>query len=195
MGAPGIVFSPARGQLEGSGRRLIRTHVAMEPTPHLLSELPFFRDFSRDSLRLLSASAMHVRLEPGVEIFREGDVADRFYVLRSGRITVGTRRPDGQVVELQVLGPGEMVGWSWLLPPHVWQFSARTVEPVDAICFSGTRLRHACESEPTLGYQMVRAMAESLVKRLGAARARLLQQADATNAAPATSTKTPAGPA
>ena len=87
----------------------------MDPTPHLLSELPFFRDFNRESLRLLSASAMHVRLEPGVEIFREGEPADRFYVLRSGRIAIETRGPDGQPMVVQVLGAGELVGWSWLL--------------------------------------------------------------------------------
>jgi len=148
----------------------------MDPTPHVLSELPFFRDFNRESLRLLSASAMHVRLEPGVEIFREGEPADRFYVLRSGRIAIETRGPDGQPMVVQVLGAGELVGWSWLLPPHRWQFSARTLEPVDAICFAGSRLRQACDAEQTLGYQMVRGMAESLVQRLAAARTKLAEQ-------------------
>ena len=145
----------------------------MEPTPHLLSELPFFREFTRESLRLLSACAMHVRLEPGVEIFHEGEPADRFYVLRAGRIAIDTQGPNGQKVVIQELGPGELVGWSWLFPPHRWQFSARTLEPVDAICFSGSRLRQTCEAETGLGYQLVRGMAESLVQRLAAARNKL----------------------
>lgn len=147
----------------------------MEPTPQLLSKLPFFQNFTLDSLQLLSACAMHVRLDPGVEIFREGDPADRFYVILSGTIGIDARRADGTTERLLALGPGEMAGWSWLLPPHFWQFDARTLEPVEAICFTGNRLRQACETEPALGYQLVRALAAGLVKRLQAARARILE--------------------
>ena len=147
----------------------------MEPSPQMLSELPFFRDFTVDALTLISAFAMHVRLEGGVEIFSEGEPADRFYVIRSGRISIETPGPDGQRLPLQVLGPGDVAGWSWLLPPHVWQFNARTLEPVDAVCFSGSRLRQAFESDPALGYLLVRAMAQALVQRLDAARLRILE--------------------
>jgi CRP-like cAMP-binding protein len=151
----------------------------MDPTPQMLSQLPFFHDFSMDSLRLVSACAMHVRLEPGAEIFREGDPADRFYVILDGTIGIDACRADGTRDRLQVLGPGEVAGWSWLLPPHVWQFSATTLEPVNAICFAGTRLRQACETEPALGYHLVRAMAVGLVQRLQAARRRVLELIDA----------------
>lgn len=153
--------------------------TAMEPSPQMLAELPFFREFTQESLRLLSACAMHVRLEGGVEIFREGEPADRFYVLRSGRIAIEAAGPGGQAVVLQVLGPGEVVGWSWLFPPHVWQFGARTLEPVDAVCFSGSRLRHACESDTSLGFQLVRGMASALVQRLAAARKKLAELLEA----------------
>lgn len=147
----------------------------MEPTPLVLSKLPFFQNFTLESLQLLSACAMHVRLDPDVEIFREGDPADRFYVILSGTIAIDARRADGSSERLLVLGPGEMAGWSWLLPPHTWQFDSRTLEPVEAICFAGNRLRQACETEPLLGYQLVRSMAMGLVKRLQAARVRILE--------------------
>lgn len=141
----------------------------------MLSELPFFRDFTLDALSLISAFAMHVRLEGGVEIFREGEPADRFYVIRSGRIAIETHGPDGRRIPLQVLGPGDVVGWSWLLPPHVWHFDARTLEPIDAVCFAGSRLREACESNHGLGYLLVRGMAQALVQRLDAARLRVFE--------------------
>lgn len=145
----------------------------------MLAELPFFREFTLETLRLISAYANHVRLEGDVEIFRAGDPADRFYVLRSGQISVETAGPGGRALVLQVLGAGELLGWSWLFPPHFWQFSARTLEPVDAVCFAGSKLRLACESEPALGFQLVRGMAAALVERLAAARSKLAELAAA----------------
>jgi len=48
-------------------------------------------------------------------VIEQGDVADRFYVIDSGRYTVSQRAPDGSDVELRTLGPGDVFGEIGLL--------------------------------------------------------------------------------
>ena len=57
-----------------------------------------------------------------------------------------------------------------MFPPYVWHFTARAVEPTQAIFFYGTILREYCERDPSLGYELLKRMSVAMVKRLQAAR-------------------------
>ena len=69
---------------------------------------------------------------------------------------------------------GDAVGWSWLVPPYLWLFDARAVEPVGAVCFDGVCLRDRCEQDPRLGYELMKLVSQVMLSRLTAARVRLL---------------------
>jgi CRP-like cAMP-binding protein len=79
----------------------------------------------------------------------------------------------GQAV-IQIIGAGEVLGWSWLFPPYLWHFNARAMEATDAIFFYATPLREECESDHELGYELMKRMAEVMVRRLQATRWKLL---------------------
>jgi hypothetical protein len=68
-----------------------------------------------------------------------------------------------------------------MFPPYTWQFTARTVEPTAAIFFYGTILREYCEKDHSLGYELLKRMSAVMVKRLQAARKKMLA-CDAYNA-------------
>jgi len=135
---------------------------------------PFLRDLKPAHLHLLADSAMRVRFEAGELIFREGDPANRFYLLEQGRVSLESPRRDEAPVAVQVIGPGEVLGWSWLFPPYYWQFDARALEPTTAIFFYGTRLREQCEQDHSFGYEMMKRMTQVVIHRLQAARKQLL---------------------
>ena len=137
---------------------------------------PFLRDLKPAHLHLLADSAMRVRFETGELIFREGDPANRFYLLEQGRVSLESPRRDEAPVAVQVIGPGEVLGWSWLFPPYYWQFDARALEPTTAIFFYGTRLREQCEQDPSFGYEMMKRMTQVVIHRLQAARKQLLSR-------------------
>ena len=75
---------------------------------------------------------------------------------------------------IETLGGGEMLGWSWLIPPYRWRFDARAVEMTRAIALDGKCLRAKCEEDHELAYELVKEVASTLGQRLDATRFRLL---------------------
>lgn len=71
---------------------------------------------------------------------------------------------------IQTVGPGEVVGWSWLLPPYRWQFDGRAVDAVEGVVFDGAWLRQQCEQDHELGYSLLRQMVAVISSRLAATR-------------------------
>ena len=140
----------------------------------VLAKHPFFAGLDPETLNVLAGCAANVRFNPGQYLFREGDPADRFYVIRFGRISVESDTLGRGPHVLQTLGEGEVLGWSWLLPPHHWRFDGRAVELVRAIGLDGGCLRAKCDADPTLAYRLLLRFSGVLAKRLTAARLQLI---------------------
>lgn len=135
---------------------------------------PFLEGLSARHLQTLLASAMPSRFEVGQMIFREGDLANRFYLILQGAVALETfTRARGKLL-IQTLGAGEVLGWSWLFAPFKWHFDARAIEPTEAVFFYGTRLREQCEEDHDLGYELIKRAAQVMMQRLQATRRRLL---------------------
>ena len=139
-----------------------------------ISEHPFLKDLSAAHLKVLAESAMLKEFKEGELIFREGDIANRFYLIRTGKVALEFSEKDGEAVLIQNVGAGDVLGWSWLFPPFYWHFDARAVEPTNAIFFYGTRLREQCEEDKELGYELMKRMAKVMIDRLQATRKELL---------------------
>lgn len=139
-----------------------------------LSEQPFFSGLDEDSLTLLADCASAKEVHPGTYLFREGDPADTFFLIRRGRIALEAHAPVGGSIVIETLESGEMVGWSWLIPPYTWQFDARVVDDTSMIVFDGASLRQTCDANPALGYALLQRVAHVMLERLQATRVRLL---------------------
>jgi len=140
----------------------------------VIAEHPFLTGLQPAHLRTLAENAMRLSYASGEFIFREGEPANRFYLIESGKVSLESQRKDEPPVCIQTIGPGDVLGWSWLFPPYYWNFDARVVEPTTAIFFYGTRLREQCEEDPALGYELMKRMATVVIQRLQAARKQLL---------------------
>ncbi len=147
---------------------------ALQAVESVIAGHPFLRSLKPEHLRLLADSAMRMRYEAGGIIFREGDPANRFYLIEQGRVSLESQQRDEEPVAVQVIGPGDVLGWSWLVPPHYWLFDARALEPTTAIFFYGTRLREQCEQDHDFGFEMMKRMTQVVICRLQAARKHLL---------------------
>src|SRR5207248_509808 len=110
----------------------------------------------------------------GQIILREGELANRFYLIESGKVALESGEGFGDPVAIETIGSGDLLGWSWMFPPYVWHFTARAVEPVSALFFYGTILREYCERDNSLGYELFKRMTPVMMKRLQAARKKLL---------------------
>jgi CRP-like cAMP-binding protein len=144
---------------------------------------PFLLGLREHHLRLLSDCAVRVAFEDNHVVFREGETANRFYLIERGEVVLETNTVSGQTVVIDRIGTGDLLGWSWLFPPHLWHFTARATQVTTAIFFYGTILREYCEKDPTLGYELLKRMSAVMTRRLQLARARLVEEQSATASA------------
>ncbi|MGZ4313403.1 MAG: cyclic nucleotide-binding domain-containing protein, partial [Solirubrobacteraceae bacterium] len=110
----------------------------------------------------------------GTYLLREGQPAERFYLIRSGTVALEIHAPGRGVIVIETLQAGEVVGWSWLFAPYRWQFDARAVGTCSVVAFDGACLRAKCDADLQLGYELMRRFAECIVERLQATRLQLL---------------------
>jgi CRP-like cAMP-binding protein len=146
----------------------------IEPTATRVALHPFLAGMNQTQLTLLTDCAMAAHFKLGQVILREGEVANRFYLIESGRVVLESGEGYDDPVIIETIGAGDLLGWSWMFPPYVWNFTARAVEPTEAIFFYGTILREYCERDPSLGYALFKRMAPIMLKRLQAARKKML---------------------
>jgi CRP-like cAMP-binding protein len=140
----------------------------------LLQEVPIFQGMSEEALELLSGCASNTRFGDGEVLFREGDDADTFYVIRHGRVALETFVPARGPVTIETIDPGEVIGWSWLFAPYRWHFDARALGLVRATQFDAACLREKCEHDPAFGYDLISRFTQVLIERLQWTRLRLL---------------------
>lgn len=154
----------------------------MKSIAELLAEQPSFAGLDAAALALIAGCGVNTGFGTGEYLLREGEAAETFFVLRSGRVALETYAPPRGALVIETLGPGDLVGWSWLFPPYRWHFDAVALEPVRAVALDGACLRGKCEEDPRLGYELTRRFAGVIVARLQATRLRLLDVYGATDA-------------
>lgn len=145
----------------------------MQTIAQYLPSHPFFAGLDDSALDLMAGCATNAHFHSGQYLFREGQPADTFYVIRHGLIALEFRGPTGSVV-IDTADEGDVVGWSWLVAPYRWTFDARAGDETSVISFDGACLRGKCEQDPVLGYDLLRRFGAVIVERLHATRLRLI---------------------
>ena len=137
---------------------------------------PFLAGMSDGHIETLARCACRLHFDQEKVIFRQGETANRFYLIEEGTVQLTASVGDsGCEIVAGVIGAGGVLGWSWLLPPYECLFTARVLSQTSALFFYGTMLREYSEADPSLGFELLKRMASGLVKRLEAARERLVE--------------------
>lgn len=146
----------------------------MESMEQILGQQSFFADCPPEFVRLIAGCARNHHFKAGEYLIREGDPADRFYLVRQGKVALEIAAPGRPAIIATTLGEGEIVGVSWLIPPYRAEFDARAMEPVRAIGMDAACLRGKCDADHHLGYEMMKRFLPVMVKRLHATRLQIL---------------------
>jgi len=153
----------------------------MENLAGYLAEHPFLRELDSEHIDLIVGCASNVRFDANQYIFKEGQEANHFYIVRHGKISLEVYRPNRGPLAIQTVGEGEVLGWSWVVPPYHWNFDARAVELTRAVALDGKCLRQKCEEDHDLGYELLKRFASIIMERLQATRIQLLDLYNGTN--------------
>jgi CRP-like cAMP-binding protein len=146
----------------------------MRTIDELIGELPAFEGLAPDQLDLIAGCGENRSFNAGQYLLREGEPANRFYVIRHGSVAVETYAPQRGPLMIETLHDDDLLGWSWLVPPYRTELDARALETVRTIAFDGACLRGKCDADPALGYALMQRFAVVLAERLQATRLRLL---------------------
>jgi CRP/FNR family transcriptional regulator, cyclic AMP receptor protein len=142
--------------------------------PELVADFPVLARLSAGELARLSTAARTVRFGARERVFSEGQLAEGCWLIHDGRIALDVFIPGRGLVVVQTLGAGDVLGWSWLVPPYRWHFGASATEPTTATRLDTTELRALADVDPGFGYALSRMLFEIMLHRLQATRARLL---------------------
>ena len=107
--------------------------MTTDPIAKRIREHPFLRGLTHDQLALLTDCALPAQFKAGQIIFREGEKAKLFYLIEKGKVVLESKGEFGEPVVIDTIGAGDLLGWSWMMPPYKWRFTARAVEPTEAI--------------------------------------------------------------
>ncbi len=151
--------------------------VQIEGLGRLLAEHPFFRDMPPDVRDVVVGCCANAHWRPGEFLFQEGGKADHFYLIRQGSVAVEVHAPGRPGVVVENIGEGDIIGWSWLVPPYVWTFDARAIDQVRAITIDGACLRGKIDANHELGYHLYKRFIPVMGRRIAEARLRIVDLA------------------
>jgi len=146
----------------------------MQTIDELIAEAPTFAGLTADQLELIAGCASTAHAGAGELLLREGDAAERFYLIRHGLVALEIDAPGRGPLMIQTLGDGEVLGWSWLFAPYRWAMDGRTLSECSLVAFDGTCLRTKCEEDHELGYELMKRFASNVIDRLQATRLQLI---------------------
>jgi CRP-like cAMP-binding protein len=140
----------------------------------LLAGFPLLAGLSDKDIQRLDSAARLVTFAKHERIFEQDRPATACWLLQQGGVAIDTTVPGRDPVLIQTLGPGDILGWSWLVSPPRWHFGAVAVEPTTAIELDAAMLRELAVVHPDFGYALASRFLGVLLDRLQATRARLL---------------------
>src|SRR3954453_24108715 len=90
----------------------------MQTIDELLDEIDVFRGLDDEQLDLIAGCALNRVFADGDHLLREGDPANEFFAIRHGTVALETFVPQRGAMTIETLHGGDVLGWSWLVPPH-----------------------------------------------------------------------------
>jgi CRP/FNR family cyclic AMP-dependent transcriptional regulator len=145
----------------------------------VLRDARLFAECTEQELAKLDALAGDRELDDGELFFEHGDVAREVGVVTTGEVQLE--------LPVSVLGAsksmhfesktrGEVVGWSALVPPYRYTLSARARGRAALATLPASELAILFDSDPRLGFRVLRSLAAIVAQRLELTRSMWLRE-------------------
>lgn len=144
-----------------------------EPIDARIAALPFFDGLPPEYLRMFADCATVQPWTAGDFVLREGKPAQSFHILLDGGVLI-QNNAGSRTIPIQSLGAGEVLGWSWMLPPYTWHFDAVATEPTETLTVDALCIRGKCEVDSRLECELYKRFSRLMVRRLLATRLQLV---------------------
>ena len=129
-----------------------------------LKQKDIFWAMGKDFVKEIMGISVTESHKQGELLFREGDLANTFYILLKGRVKLSLGET-GQVVYI-VSNAGEAFGWSSLIGREIFSASAECMAPTKLLQFDKEKLQKILEKDPANSLILFKRLAEILGNRL-----------------------------
>jgi len=128
----------------------------------LLEQAPLFSVLHPSDLRVLASRFHLVRYAKGDVIFREGEPAERLFLVDTGRVKLSISSPSGQEMLIAVLGRGQIFGELEVIDRGSRAMDARAMEAAELYSFMSDVFWTMLENRPALARRLLELMARRL---------------------------------
>lgn len=142
-------------------------------SPEILRRYPYFSAAQDADLRELAMLCEEESVAAGTIMYREGDLADKLYVLVEGEVDIQYTLGSGELRTVDTLVPGELMLWSALVEPYKSTAVVTTRQDSKMIALDAAKLRKFCESNHEVANDVLLHLTKLLATRLEGARIQL----------------------
>jgi len=167
----GATLKAIGSQSKASGRPQPKSAAAMSKTSDIV---PLFRGMKEKQKEKVFELGVKETIPSDTAIFSLGDEAKKLYIVEKGRVAVKALLQGGKWAPVCAVSPGEVFGWSCLVPPYIFTASATSLEETMVTSFEASKLRDLFTREPGIGYYVMQNVAELITSRLKNVRLELL---------------------
>lgn len=144
----------------------------------LIKSHRYLKDLNPEHLKALAGCGNFVQWEADAKIFEIGETATQFYLLISGSVELFMPSAMQGDITIQKIHAGDLLGWSWLFPPHKWHFAAKAQESTVALAFDATAFSMLCEQDVALSAAIYQRISRIVIERLQATRLQLIEMSE-----------------
>jgi CRP/FNR family cyclic AMP-dependent transcriptional regulator len=147
----------------------------------VLKDCVLFSGLNDSELDNIALSAVEKQYEAGATIFATGDNADDLFVIQEGRVAVQMTLPKSGTqasrrITVDVVTRGEIIGWSAIVEPYKYTFTAVCMQKTIALSISGDKLRWLLRDNPRIGYEVMKGLARVIAAGLNDTRQVLISE-------------------
>jgi CRP-like cAMP-binding protein len=151
-------------------------------SPEVLRRYPFFSRLSIEQISTLAKLADEMTVDDGHYFFREDEISKSFYLVLEGAVAIVFELPERDVehsisdqfmrklqtkdIVVSTVGPGDVFGWSGIIPPHSATAGAKAVTPCRVVSFDCEELMKEFEQDCAFGYVLTQKAAQVISERL-----------------------------
>ncbi len=130
-----------------------------------LKKIVIMTHLKDDMLDRIISITDFLKFEDQETVFRQGDIANRFYMVKRGKVLLEQRIAEKVTVSVGSIKPGFAFGWSTMIEEGYYTTDAVCAEPCEIFSMRGNKLRALCEKDPYMGYLLSLRLLVILKKR------------------------------
>lgn len=128
----------------------------------LLSMVDIFEPLSREEIEAINWKRLETRVKRGETFFLPMDLGETLFILKSGRVRLFKKNPEGREFTLAVLESGTVFGEMSITGQRLRNAYAQAIDPSDVAAMCRADVERLIMEKPKVGLQLIHLLSDRL---------------------------------